>query len=185
MLSLLTRLLLLAFCTLVPAFGLWAQDFPLDPASGKIFYAEEVLVMDGPKTDLFHRARTWLLAANTKRQALQVADASNGVLIARTYSVLPAPKGTSRQACKLWHTIKIEVEDDRYWYSLSGFQLQWEPAGAASEEVKTRPFPLEDLVLAKASPAKKKPLTSAEKLLAAKARERIATLIEDLKANML
>jgi hypothetical protein len=185
MLSPLTRLLLLAFCTLAPALALWAQDFPLDPTSGKIFYAEEVPVKDGPKTDLFHRARTWLLAADPSQQALQVADASNGVLIARTYSLLLPANGDSQQTCRLWQTIKIEVEDDRYWYSLSGFQLQWAPVSTASKETQTRQYPLEELVSPKTNSGKKSHKTSPDQFLADKARERISALIEDLKASML
>ena len=185
MLAPFTRLLLLAFCTLAPALASWAQDFPLDPATGKIYYAEEVLVMDGPKTDLFHRARTWLLAAKPSQKALQVADAPNGVLIARTYSLLPGVDGDSRRPCKLWHTIKIEVENDRYWYSLSDFKVQWAPDATSARKSPERQYPLEAFVLPQASSAKRAYKRPVDTLLAEKAGQRIATLIADLKASML
>ena len=154
MLRPITYLLLLASCLLAAAFPGRAQGFPLDPATGTIYYSEEVPVTDGPKTDLFYRARTWLLAAKPGRQALQVADVANGVLIARTYSLLPAATGRPGEAIKLWHTIKIEVEDDRFWYSLSDFELQWAPAVSPSPKKQSCTSPLEDLVIARPGAAK-------------------------------
>jgi hypothetical protein len=153
--------------------------------------------MDGPQTDLFNRARAWLLAARPTRQGLQVADAANGVLVARTYSLLPADKGSSGPGGKLWHTIKIKVQDDRYWYSLSDFQVQGTPGPATSPVTKkpARPCPLEDVVLSKpgaaktgvskpgsAKPAPGKP---AANFAPDQVRQTINTLIADLKASML
>lgn len=179
----LPRLLLLVLCTLAPAFGVWAQDFPLDPSTGKIYYAEEVLVKDGPKTDLYNRARSWLTAVGVCRQGLLVADVPNGVLIARTYLLLPTAAGSRRQPGKIWHTIKIEVEDDRYWYSLYDFQVQ--QATGATKAGPAPTYPLENLRLAqKPAPGQGHP-KAADPVLAGKARQSIAARIASLKAAML
>lgn len=170
-------LFLLAGCLL--PLQLLAQDFPLDPITGKIFYAEEVPVKDASKTELLERARAWLLTQKPAK-AFRVNDAANGVIIKDCYSLFSVAAGSSRQTYQLWHTIKIEVEDDYFWYTLSGFQLQKMPPGKAGH---TNRQPLESLVLPRSGTAKKQP-AALNKNLQQKARESILALIEEMKTHM-
>lgn len=182
--SLIVQLLWICLCMM--PLGLLAQTFPVDAASGKIYYAEEVLVKDGPQLDLYNRAKTWLAAGNQKK-ALQVEDAANGILIKSNYSLLSVHDGNTFQTFKLWYSIKIEVADDRYWYSLSDFQLQSSPTHKipASDQVQISRKPLEAWVLSN----KDEDITGKQKLfsksLEKAALQSILALIEDMKANML
>jgi hypothetical protein len=165
--------------------NLMAQSWPVDPASGKIIYAEEVPVKDGPKTELYHRARTWWKATHPKSPVWQLADFSNGVLIGSNHTLLRVSHGQSRQTWKLWYTVKIEMEDDRYWYSVYDLQLQ-PPAAVqpATKRAQPRKQALEPLVLPKAAPVKG-PATKIPPSLAPQARQALLALIESLKASML
>jgi Domain of unknown function (DUF4468) with TBP-like fold len=162
---------------------LWAQVFPVDAGTGKIIYAEEVPVMDGPKTDLYNRARAWLQARGKSQEPLQVDDAANGLLVASNYVLLLVPEGKQHRRYKLWHTIKIEVENDRFWYSITGLELQ-KADTLALPAIRQARQPIERLVLPEA-PAGKKVSGPPPALLSGKVRESMAALIRDLKKNML
>jgi hypothetical protein len=165
---------------------LWAQSWPVDPASGKIIYAEEVPVKDGPKTDLYQRARTWWKATHPKAPAWQVADFSNGVLIGSNHTLLRVTDGKSPQTWKLWYTVKIEMEDDRYWYSIYDLQLQQQPApqAGAAKGAQPRRQALESLVLPKGASATGRGKTLPPSL-PSKAQQTLLALISSLKVNML
>jgi hypothetical protein len=167
--------------------SLLAQVFPVDPASGKIVYSEEVLVMDGPKTDLYNRARAWLMANNISKQVLPVDDLNNGLLLATNYSLLLIPEGNKNHTYKLWHTIKIEVENDRFWYRISQFQLQKSDSlpTARAKDGPAGKQALEAFVFSKAGSGNKVYQHPLPQALTAKVQESIAALIKDLKANML
>lgn len=173
------KYLLLALCFL--PLRLWAQAWPVDAASGKIIYAEEVPVMDGPKTELYHRARAWWKATHPQAPAWQVADFSNGVLIGRNHTVLRVPCGNTRQTWILWYTLKVEMTDDRYWYSI--YELQLQPP-APARTAPPRRLALEPLVLPKATPAKSREKT-APPALPQQAQQALQALIQSLKAGML
>jgi hypothetical protein len=176
----------LVLALLLFPLGAGSQVFPHDPASGKIFYAEEVLVKDGPKTDLYHRARSWWMTTNKGKQALLLDDATNGVLSGRNYSLLLIKQGNKHLRYKLWHTLQIEVEDDRYWYRISDFQVQ--KIGApptVSRQAPASKQPLEALVPSSTELNKKGRQDPVQQALIQKAQASIAALIQDLKANML
>lgn len=165
---------------------LWAQAWPVDPLSGKIIFAEEVLVKDGPKTDLYQRARTWWKAAHPKSPAWQVADFQNGVLIGSNHTLLRVPAGKRTQTWKLWYTLKIEMEDDRYWYSIYDLQLQQQPdpKAAAAKTAQSRKQALEPLVRPKAVAGKGRG-QMVPPSLPPKAQQTLLALISSLKAGML
>jgi hypothetical protein len=167
----------------IPVFG---QTFPVDPGSGQIVYTEEVLVKDGPQTDLYNRAKVWFTRSGINKKALQVDDPANGVLIGKYYTVLSVTDGLQNQSFKLWYTVKLELEDDRYWYRFSDFQLQKESASKAAAVKKPLPKqPLEAWFLAKNAVDRKGSNRSLHKALAAAAHKSIAALIKDLKTQML
>jgi len=162
---------------------LFAQSFSGDAVSGRIYYAEEVLVKDGPQFDLYNRAKAWFSSSGTHK-FLAVDDIANGLLIGSNYALLSVADGNKIQTFRLWCTVKIELEDDRYWYSLSDFKLQKElmKNGATSKETQTKKQPLEKWV-------SKNPAAGNEQLfyqaLEAAAHTSIQALIKDLKVSML
>jgi hypothetical protein len=171
---------------LIP-FNLVAQNFPVDAASGKIYYAEEVLVKDGPKSDLYNRAKRWFASAGKSKKALKIDDPANGILVGRQYSLLSVYNGGKNQNFMLWYTVKLELEDDRYWYSISdlGLQKAHLPKEVVSEANQKSVLPLETLVLSKDAvdlKGREKPLNNSIKEAAHKS---ILALIKDIKANML
>lgn len=176
--------LLLALCLL--PLRLWAQTWPVDPVSGKITYAEEVPVKDAPRTDLYQRAHTWWKATHPKAAAWQLADFSNGVLIGRNNTVLQVACGKSTQTWLLWYTLKIEMEDDRYWYRLYDLQLQQKAASRAAAANTAQPGKqaLEPLVLRKAAAAQRRG-KSIPPALPEKTQQALLALIQSLKASML
>lgn len=138
--------------------------------------------MDGPKTDLYRRARAWLLANSQAPRELLVDDAANGVLIARTFTWVRVP-GRSKggyQPYKLWHTIKIEVENDRFWYSFYDLKVQEATAGAAPAKAGPK-LALERWLPPAAGGLKEQQPRPA---LAAGVHARISNMIQDLKVRM-
>lgn len=179
------RKLLLALFLL--PFSLFAQIFPVDTDSGKITYTEEILVKDASQSELYNRAKTWFFASTKDNQALQVDDAANGLLIGNRYSPLVIKDGEKTETRKLWYTIKIRVEDDFLWYSMTDFQLQGgsTPQELSSKEVQTMKHPLELFVFSQNASAKKGNTESFNKELNDKINESILDLIKDFKTNML
>ena len=178
------RLLWLIFF-LIPVC-LSAQTFPVDAASGKIYYAEEVLVKDGPKSDLYNRAKAWFASSKNKK-TLNVDDVANGLLIGSNYCMLLVQDGHKDQPFRLWYTVKIEMEDDRYWYSLSNFKIQKDtiPEDSVSGENKKLMQPLELLVLSKNAGNTVRKADLFYKSLVHAAHNSILVLIKDIKVNML
>ncbi|QNF31418.1 DUF4468 domain-containing protein [Adhaeribacter swui] len=112
-------LILLAFTTAAPA-----QTLPIDAATRKIYYAEEVLVKDGPQLELYHRAKAWFAKGGKSAGTIQVDDLRNGVLIGTNNLLLRVSQNTKTQPYRLGYTVKFEMEDDCFWYSLTNFTLQ-------------------------------------------------------------
>ena len=179
----LVKFLLLLF----PLFPLHtsAQIFPVDALSSKIYYTEEVLVKDGPQFDLYNRAKAWFAAGKNKRN-LQVDDLANGLIIGCNYQELSVANGQKIQTFRLWYTVKLELEDDRYWYSLTDFRLQGRHLPKeASVKTPESEVPLEALVLAKNGARPNGENGIFYKSLQNAAHKSILALIKDLKANML
>ncbi len=150
--------------------GLLAQTFPVDAVTGKIYYAEEVLVKDAPQLDLYHRAKTWFAQTAKPESKIVSDDLSNGVLIGRNYLLVPV----KNQPYRIWYTLKFEMEDDRYWYSLTDFQLQKHSSSQAASLSST---PLEKVVL----PVKS---DSSDAGFHAEVQQSILTLIQQIKKSM-
>ncbi|KAA5542369.1 DUF4468 domain-containing protein [Adhaeribacter rhizoryzae] len=174
------------FFLLMP-FHASAQVFPVDALSGKIYYAEEVLVKDGPQFDLYNRAKAWFSSSVQNKKALQVDDLANGLIIGASYRVLLVREGHQAQKFRLWFTVKIEMEDDHYWYSITDFQLQeiQSTKEAGTKELKAAKVPLEELVLAKNEVALKGEKVIFHKSLESSAYDSIVALIKDFKKSML
>ncbi len=165
--------------------SLAAQTFPVDAASGKIYYAEEVLVKDGPLLDLYHRGKNWLVARKNKK-AVQVDDLANGVLIGSSSSSFSMRQVNKNQSYQLWYTLKLQMEDDRYWYSLTDFQVQPVPAPGNSVPAKSpeNKKPLEKMILPAQAAKQNKQEEVWRQSFEAAAHSCITTLIQDLKKSM-
>jgi len=168
---------------LIPV-SLFAQVFPVDAASGKIYYSEEVLVKDSPRSDLYFRAKSWFKSSSKNKQVLPVDDAVNGLIIGSNYSLLLVNDGHKHEPLRLWYTLKIEMEDDRYWYSLSDFKIQKETLAVTADKIDLKE-PLESMIYLKnKEKAENKPELSPEGLADA-AHQCILDLIKNLKTSML
>lgn len=174
------RLLLALFFFPITLLG---QTFPVDPQSGKIFYSEDILVKDAAQAELFTRAKSWFANPAKREQVWVEEDAASGLLTGRTYTRLTATAGKGSQTYRLWYTVTIRVEDDRYGYYLSDFHLQPASPGPlpASKEPQNQKQPLEAVVL----PEKVEEKQKGSKALSARAAESILELVEDLKMHLL
>ncbi|MGV3642283.1 MAG: DUF4468 domain-containing protein [Adhaeribacter sp.] len=162
-------------------YGLQAQNFPREAGTGKIVFAEEVLVMDGPKTDLYRRARAWLLQNSHSSCVLLVDEEGNGLLIAHSFIGLQVGDQEASSPYKLWFTLKIEVENDRFWYRF--YDLNMQQAGLRSAGARERPGQaLEDFLPAPAPNGKQPPASPSS--LTTQVHACIMELIEDLKKEM-
>ena len=159
-----------------------AQNLPIDVTSGRIYYAEEVLVKDGPQLDLYNRAKAWF-ASSGNNKAIQVDDVANGLLIGRNDKMLLVSDGHHNTAYRLWYTIKIEMEDDRYWYSLSDFKIQTDTL--SGPDVNKNLQPLETFVISKKAPGHKGNAEPFYKRFADATYNNIQDLIKNIKAHML
>ena len=176
---------LLLFFSLLP-FNFWVQTFPVDAISGKIYFAEEVLVKDGPQMDLYNRAKAWFAASAKNKRALLVDDLANGLLIGSNYRLLSVRNGQQAQTLQLWYTVKLEMEDDRYWYSITDLQIQGgELPKVAGVKNQTNKVALEALVIPKNIAAQKGEKAIFYKSLEHAAHKSIVALIKDLKGSML
>lgn len=165
--------------------SLFAQSFPVEAGSGKIVYSEEVLVKDADHVDLFKRARKWIVSSTNNGAPLKTEDTVNGVLVADGWIKLTntnTNKGQHKN-CKLSYTIKIKVDDDRYWYRFSDFYL--EEKQHKSKKGQITKYPLETIILTATSSNKTISDQTEKKLAHKKLQENIRLLIEQFKASML
>ncbi|CAN5919688.1 hypothetical protein BH24BAC1_BH24BAC1_40850 [soil metagenome] len=163
--------------------SLLGQNFPVDTHSGKITYSEDILVKDASESELYDRAKAWIRHSSPPDQVRLKEDTPNGLLTGTTFTQVAAFNGKAKNTYALWYTVMIRVEDDRYWYRLSGFLLQPQPSLqlAASPERMARKQPLEELVFPKKAEGRSANPTA----LPAKAEKAIMALLEDLKAYLL
>lgn len=163
------------------SLGLQAQIFPREAGTGKVVFAEEVLVMDGPKTDLYRRARAWLLQNSHSPRALLVDEEADGVLIAHSFALIQAGVKGQPRPYKLWYTLKIEVENDRYWYRC--YDLKVEDAAPRSARAReSQGQALEKFLPAPAQKGKQPSLGTCS--LPAQAHACVTALLQDLKKRM-
>jgi hypothetical protein len=173
---------LLWFLIILFPFNLRGQILPVDAATGKIYYTDEVLIKDGPKTDLYNRAKVWFAGVKNKKPLIQ-DDLENGLLIGTNFTILSVSDGNQPQKFKLGYTLKIELADDRYFYRISDLTLQPLPA---ANKLKPEPMiPLETLIFSE----KTAPLKPANKRfrenLARETHACVLALIKDLHTHML
>ena len=102
---------------------LWKIPFKYDD-SGNVSYSEVVKVDSVKKDLLFNAARVWFADLYTDSKiVLELDDRESGVLVGTGWSDIYS----GMVPAKLWTTVKIEVKDERYRYTLSNIQFQHQP----------------------------------------------------------
>jgi hypothetical protein len=109
------------FIALLFPEALLAQ-MPLDPES-KLYTYQEVVEVEGvSKDDLYTRARTWFVKEYKSANAvLQMDDKEAGTLMGKGFFKVMF-QGALRD---VYHTVQIDVKDDRYRYSINAFKLKF------------------------------------------------------------
>lgn len=98
---------------------IWAMDWKYND-QGEVSYSEVIELPGRGKDDLYNAARLWY--ANTYRnskEVLEVDDRDAGRLIGTGFSTIDPPSKR-----KLWATVKIEVKDGRYRYTMYDISIQ-------------------------------------------------------------
>ncbi|PSR53768.1 hypothetical protein AHMF7605_09650 [Adhaeribacter arboris] len=186
--SILTRVKLFWLIFFLLPVNLIAQFLPRDITSGKFYYSEEVLVKDGPQQDLYHRAKSWFASLGQNKKTLRQDDSVNGMVIGDIRSIISVFDGHQNQKFKLGYTVHVQLTDDRYWLSLTDFQLQnlslLKESGSAKETpINNQPLeawlkPQSQVNLKDKEPIYMKGLENA-------VYKSIFTQLKDLKAHML
>jgi hypothetical protein len=119
--SLLAILLLLCFTA---AAQDWKNPLPIDSASQKITYEGVVQVPGATQLELYSRALNWFNTYFGPEVArLEVADISGGRLAANGYAPFDYIPFGKVMTWAMWRTIKIEVKEGRYRYTITNFRL--------------------------------------------------------------
>lgn len=174
---------LLLFFLLIP-LTLPAQTLPVDSASGKIYFAEEVLVKDAPKTDLYNRAKSWFKNKQKISSIFLQDDLQQGLLIVKSGFNLEFCQKQKVVIYSVTYIIQLEIEDDKYFVRLHNFRLQELSSliNLDNEKFQNNSKPLEEVLEDKSLVASQKELI---KLLNISINQRIQKKIEDFKNSML
>jgi hypothetical protein len=177
-------------CMLKLLFGLFlvplhllGQVFPVDDQSGKITYSEDILVKDAAQSELFDRAKVWINRTALTDKAILKEDTCNGLITGKAYFPLVLEEGGKQQRYRIWYTAVFRVEDDRYWYRLTEFQLQENhlPPLAPANGAQAPKQPLEKFVM----PKKAEKENRVHKAIASQADESIRALLAEMSACLL
>jgi len=117
----------IVFSMLIITTNLFGQDtygLPTDELTGKIHY-QEVVKMDGTKSELYHRAQKWLHTFfRNASSVIKHLDEENGLVEGRRQFKVTTKdkKGREQAAGTIKYTFKIEVKDGRYRVRLFDFK---------------------------------------------------------------
>lgn len=96
---------------------LWMQAFKYT-SSGAIEYQEVVEVPGANKLQLYKAAREWFAKAyEDSKEVLEMDDRESGVLIGSGFSKV--------EAAQLWSSVKVEIKDGKYRYTLNEIKVKW------------------------------------------------------------
>jgi len=98
---------------------LYEVPMPLG-ANGRYAYSEVIQSPGLKKEELYKHARVWFAEFfNDSKSVLEMAEREDGVLIGTGWSKI--------QGGKFWYSIKIEVRDERYKYTITDMEIQSDP----------------------------------------------------------
>lgn len=108
---------------------------------GQVEYSEVVQVPDASKNELYNRARLWFADAfNNSESVLEVDDREAGILVGTGWSSMMYSKFLALAGeHRLWVTIKIQVKENRYKYTINSIQVQ----NPASKYVSSEKLPVD------------------------------------------
>lgn len=120
-----TTLLAILLCSAITASAQdWKNPLPLDSASHKITYQAVAQVPGVSQIELYARALNWLTNHFGPEVArLETADISGGRLVANGYAAFDYIPFGKPMTWAMWRTIKIEVKEGRYRYTITNFRL--------------------------------------------------------------
>lgn len=101
------------------------SPLPTDSASGKITFQGVVPVPGVSQLELYSRAREWFAATfGSSKTVLEMDDRVSGKLIGRAYAQFEF-SGVFGEPLPwtMWRTIKVEMKEGRYRYTISDFIL--------------------------------------------------------------
>lgn len=94
------------------------SPFPLDSA-GEILYSGSGYVTDATQNELYNRAKLWVTTAyNSPKDVIQLDDKEGGTIIVKGIVQTVLQCGAAAAANE-YYTLKIEMKDGKYRYSLS------------------------------------------------------------------
>lgn len=100
---------------------LWQIPFQYNDA-GRIEYQEVVELPGKTKDKLFTQARLWFAETfQDSKAVLEVDDREGGILVGTGWA-------DTDISAKFWSTIKIEVKDGKYRYTINNFQTEAHPS---------------------------------------------------------
>jgi hypothetical protein len=104
-----------------------SQNFILDnfPTKDGLIYYSEVIEVDSSLSaiDIYLNAKNWLLDAfKSSKSVIQLDDKELGVITVKSYIKKRIPYSDESQ---IWFTLKLEMKEGRYRYSLSNVQIEY------------------------------------------------------------
>ena len=119
--------IVLLLCALFVCFAAVGQTMPLptDSATQKITYQGVVQVPGVSQLELYSRAREWFAATfGSSKAVLEMDDRESGKLIGRAYAQFEFSGGFGPTLpWAMWRTIKVEMKEGRYRYTVTNFVL--------------------------------------------------------------
>lgn len=114
------KALLFLYALILP-FANYCQNpiLPLDNETGKIAYSDIIKFDSFAKDDIFIKANEWFVNVfNSADNVIQLNSKEDGVIIGKGFSKLTSKPSAVYVTSKLYYTIKIEVKEGRYKYSI-------------------------------------------------------------------
>lgn len=106
---------------------LWSQPYQYNDA-GEVEYSEVIEISGASKNQLYNAARLWFSDAySDSKEVLELDDREAGVLIGTGWGEVYTKVMGMAYSSKMWSTVKIQVKDGRYKYSVSNIEIESEP----------------------------------------------------------
>jgi hypothetical protein len=115
---------LLVFCLLLTGSARgqnWKSPLPTDSATHTVTYGGVIEVPGAKKSELYSRAREWYTTNfGSAKAVLEMDDREDGKLIGKGFAKFGFGKPID---WAMWRTVKIEVKDEKYRYTITDFIL--------------------------------------------------------------
>lgn len=139
--------ILLLFCLTTHAASAQEIILGIFPGKeGKITYTGVVYPDSIAKDELYRRAKQWFVNTYTSANAvLQMEDKDAGQIIGKGYfTSLWKLTFYANQAVDVYHTINIQMKDDKYRYEITDFRVKYDTEASQYISARHVDMPLED-----------------------------------------